>query len=183
MIRSLTISRLGIMLAASGLLVSAQTARAQLTITLDSSALTGPPGTVLTFKGVLTNPTGTDISLDGASNDPFNSPQAAGFTFDATNFYVNAPLTLLANTSTADIELFTVTLDAGLPEGTSASSVFRIFSGATGSPQVEVGNAPFTAQALTPTANTPEPGSLALLGAGMGTFSLLAARRLRRRTE
>lgn len=115
--------------------------------------------------------------LNGTANDLLPS----GFTFDDTPFFLNAPTSLLANASSADIALFTISLDAGLPEGTSASSVFRLIGGVDGLAQTEIGSSPFTAQALTPITNTPEPSSFALL-IGLGVSgSLLLQRRGKQR--
>lgn len=136
-------------------------------ITLDTPTLSGSPGDFLQFFGTITNTTGATVFLNA---DNFNLTGFDPSALDDTPFFINAPLSLAAFGSTADIELFDVTIPNPFAAG-DYGGTFQILGGADGSAQDIVATAFFTVQVA-----TPEPSSAALLSGAL--LFLLAAKRI-----
>jgi len=136
-------------------------------VSLDAATLSGAAGSVLQFFGTLTNTTGGVVFLNAANiNSTLPDPSA----IDSTPFFTNAPLSLDANGTTGDIGLFNITILDSFAPG-NYDGTFTVVGGAGPDSQDILGSADFTAQVV------PEPGTLPLLGAGIGV--LLAWKRSR----
>lgn len=157
------------------ILLAASTARASVvTVVLDSSVLFGLPGDVLSFTGTLTNTTDAVVWLNGDSpNLPSQIPPSA---FDDSPFFANTPSGfLVADGTSGDIGLFNVTIPAGLADG-QYGGTFEILGGADSDSQDVLEDSPvsFTVGVGQQTSSVPEPGTLALLAAGLvvGTLAI-----------
>ena len=151
------------------ILLAASAAQADvIDIVLDSSTLSGTPGSVLKFFGTLTNTTGDVVFLNaGNINSAIPDPNA----IDNSPFFTNAPLSLGANETTGDSGLFNITIFASFAPG-NYDGIFTVVGGAGTASQDILGSADVTVQVA------PEPGMLPFLGAGVGV--LLAWKRFRR---
>jgi hypothetical protein len=130
-----------------------------LTISLDSSTLSGSPGSEVEFFGTLTNNTGADLFLNA---DSFN---LAGFdpsAIDDSPFFTNAPLFLAPGANTGDIGLFNITIPDPFATNSYPGS-FQILGGATEDDQTVIGTADFVVN-VQPVSAVPEPSSLSMLG-------------------
>ncbi len=149
-----------------GLLLAGASARADtITISLDSQYQSGP-GSVFTFFGTLTN-TGSDtVYLNG-----YTPVLDAGLVLDGNPFFANAPLSLDPGQSTADIELFTITVP---PYGLGSNFYAGTFEILGGGPSDDslLGSADFNINV------TPEPTSLVLLLTGMAGLAGALRRKL-----
>lgn len=129
-----------------------------LSITLNSSLLTGTPGSELTFTGTLTNTSLSSAPLDQAGVDLFGfSPSD----IDTNLFFVNAPLSLDPNATTGPIDLFTVNIPTDVLSGTYKGT----FTVSESVGFVE-GSADFTVQVV------PEPRYMTFLPGGVLVFLL-----------
>jgi hypothetical protein len=146
-----------------------------ITITLDSSTLSGASGSVLHFSGTLTNTTGALVYLNA---DNINSSLPDPTAIDDSPFWNNAPVSLGANGTSGDIGLFDVTILASFGVG-SYLGTFMLLGGAGVDSQDILGAADFTVNVTAPTPGgaAPEPETLPLLGAATG--ALLAWKRFR----
>ena len=155
-------------------LPAAFTAQADvINISLDASTLSGASGSVLQFSGTLTNTTAAVVFLNSVNlNSALPDPNA----IDSAPFFINAPLFLDANGTTGDIGLFNVNILPSFAPG-NYDGIFTVVGGAGADSQDILGSADFTVRVL-PASAVPEPGTLPLLGAGVGV--LLAWKRLRR---
>jgi hypothetical protein len=157
------------MILTAGLLLSASAARADLTISFDSSNQTLNPGQTVSYWGTITAT--TDVSING------DNLSLAGLSSDDTPFLSGAPLDLGAGASWSG-EFFTVTAPSDLPDGDYAGYFNVLYSDASGDhiagPDASVGDGPNFA------ATVPEPGSLLLLGAGLTLVTRVVRRNLRK---
>lgn len=157
------------------MLIGASAHASLVTITLENPNQFGAPGQTLSFYGTITN---TDVN----SNDAPVYLNATSFNLtltDATdthdnNFFANVPISLASGASSGRIDLFDITLanPGTLPLGTY-SGIYGLLGGRDGgdlSAQDNLGQTDFSVTV------TPEPGYLALLGAGLGMFALLRRR-------
>jgi hypothetical protein len=139
-------------------------------ISLDSSTLTGSVGDVLHFSGTIQNQTGATVFLNG---DNFTLPGFDPSAFDDGPFFANAPLSLDAGVTTADIGLFNVTIPSPHATG-NFPGTFQILGGADSNAQGVVGTVDFTVQVQAQ--GVPEPSSSALLSSAL--LLLLVAKRI-----
>jgi uncharacterized repeat protein (TIGR01451 family) len=91
-----------------------------LSVNFDQVQLSGMGGGTLTFSGTITNNTGASVSINGAS---LNLAAFDASNFDATDFLVNAPLTLPDGATSADFPLFTVSIPSGFAAGIYVGSL------------------------------------------------------------
>jgi hypothetical protein len=136
-------------------------------ISLDTPTLAGAPGDLLQFFGTISNTTGATVFLNG---DNFNLTGFPPSALDDSPFFANAPLSLGAGASTADIGLFNVTIPNPFVGG-DYGGTFQILGGADGNAQDVVATAFFTVQV-----DTPEPSPAVLLSGAL--LFLLVAKRL-----
>jgi hypothetical protein len=148
---------------------------APITIDLVPSTLAGAPGNILTFNGMLTNNSPSTVFLNSAAINIWGGFSPSDLS--TLPFFLNAPLFLDAGEATAAIDLFTVRIPNGLPDG-SYLGQFTILGGSDEFALDIVGDAPFTVKA----AAVPEPGTLPLLGSvcGPAIVMLLLRPRFRR---
>jgi len=149
--------------------VSSAAFASAITVTLDSTTLSGLPGAVVTFTGTLANTTGVTENLNNANL----SGLLPSFTGDVTPFFNNAPLFLTANQSTASIGLFTVTIPNVIAPG-PYTGFFSVFGGPGVNDQTLLGSSPtFTVNVTSTAPGTPEPASLGFALAGLAAMGML----------
>ena len=144
-------------------------------VTLTPSTLTGAPGDLLQFSGTITNTTNATVFLNA---DGFNLTGLDSSAIDDTPFFVNAPLFLDPNASTANIGLINISIPLGFTLG-NYGGTFQIFGGATADDQTLIGSVDFTAQ-VQAASGVPEPSSFSLLALS-GTLLTLGYYRKKRR--
>lgn len=139
------------------LLIVPALSRADLIFTLDSPIQSLAPGGILTFTGSLTNLNGPTLFL---TSDTFTL-DGPGLTLDDTSFLLNAPPSLDSGEAFTG-ELFTVSADPTAPAQQTVGE-FNILGGPSDTDQTLLATKEFAVNV------TPEPGSLALLMAGLVT--------------
>jgi hypothetical protein len=129
-----------------------------ISIAFDNPDQIGLPGETLSFYAVITHVgTGGDPDLY-LNSDSLDLTMPGGFVLD--NFFANVPISLAPGESSALIDLFDVTLpnDPGPYAG-----AYQLLGGADGGTFTAADN---LAQANFSVTVAPEPGTLALFGAG-----------------
>jgi hypothetical protein len=148
--------------------------------TLTQSSQTGSPGQTLMFEGALSNPNSSTVFLN---NDSFTI-QPSFLSLDDSPFFANTPLSLAPNgsagSSVGPVDLFNVDIGASATPGTYTLNVFNVLGGADGSAQDVLATAQFTVIVQNAVAPAPEPGSLPLLGSGLGMLGVSLLRRRRK---
>lgn len=154
-----------------------------ITITFDNPDQTGAPGDTLNFYGVITD---TELLPATISDVPdefatYLNGDSLPFTLsDAVvtdNFYANVPWYLEPGESSGDIDLFDITLadpetlNFGVYQGTY--TVQGGMDGGDDSAQLNLAQADFSVDVE---ADSPEPGTLMLLGASLASIGLLRRR-------
>jgi uncharacterized repeat protein (TIGR03803 family) len=154
-------------------------AHAQLALTLTPALQSGPAGTstVFTFTGTLTNNGNVPVFLN-ADNISFTG---IGWTIDDSPFFNNAPASLNPGQGTGLIGLFTVTNPSNAPAG-NYSGTYSILGGATPADTNVLASEPFQVS-LTPSASTPEVGSLTSLTLLFLLTATLTLHRFRNRKQ
>ncbi|MBV9848564.1 MAG: PEP-CTERM sorting domain-containing protein [Armatimonadetes bacterium] len=165
--RSFLLTLIAVMLLAPG------AARAQLLFSLNPAALTGGPGQTLTFNGTLTNTGTSPVYLNGL----FLTGLTTDFTMDPSLFLNNTPPLLASGASITD-DLFTVDCGPAPPVGDWVGSA-TVIGGADANAQDAVATQNFLVSIPPNVQTVPEPGTLSLLGLGLGGV-VMAARRRRR---
>ena len=138
-----------------------------LTISLDSSTLTGSPGSAVEFFGTLANATGANLYLNA---DNFNLLGFDPSAIDDSPFFLNTPLFLAPGANTGHIGLFIIMIPSPFATN-SYPGTFQVLGGATSDDQTIIGTAHFTVQ-VQPTSTVPEPSSLSMLAASLLLFLL-----------
>jgi hypothetical protein len=143
----------------------------EVTITFDQPDQVGAQGSTLQFFGTIVNNTGSLIFLNG---DDLNLSGLSLTPIDL--FFSNVPLTLDANASSGDIELFDVTVNNPLldPTGTYKGA-YDLTGGAADDAQDVLDTEAFSVTTV------PEPGSFALMLAA--TLLLAGAAKLKVRAN
>jgi len=136
-----------------------------ISVTLDQPNQTGSSGDTLMFFGVIDN-TGADTEY--LNSDSLNLSAPSGdFTTDDGPFFANAPLSLASSASTADIELFDVSIVNPFPDAfTSYSGLFTILGGADGGSS-DILTDPAVAFSVSVESGAPEPSTSLLILAGL----------------
>jgi hypothetical protein len=149
-----------------------------ITVTLDQPNQTGAEGDTLMFFGVLYN-TGGDTEY--LNSDSLNLTATTGdFTTDDGPFFANAPLSLASSASTADIELFDVTIANPFTDAfTSYNGLFTILGGADDSSS-DILTDPAIAFSVSVQSATPEPSTSLLILAGFVACALVRRNLIRR---
>jgi hypothetical protein len=149
------------------ILLAASTARADvISISLDSSTLSGAPGSVLEFFGTLTNTTDAVVYLNA---DNINSSLPDPSVIDSSPFFNNAPFFLDAPGTTGDIGLFNVTILNSFAPG-NYDGTFMVVGGAGADSQDILGSADFTVHVVDAAGGIPEPSMVPFLVAGVGVL-------------
>jgi hypothetical protein len=135
-----------------------------ITLTLDQPNQSGAPGDTLMFFGVIAN---TSAETEFLNSDSLNLTATSGdFTTDDGPFFANSPVSLASSASTADIELFDVTIaNPFIDAFTSYSGLFTILGGVDGSSS-DILTDPATAFSVPAQSAAPEPSSSLLILAG-----------------
>lgn len=102
--------------------------------------------------------------------------------YTLTDNFANLPISLAAGQSSADLDLFDITLASTVPAGVYRGTYGLIGGedGGTGTGMDNLGQASFSV-AVKAAPLVPEPGTAALFGIGLG--SVLAARKLLRHSH
>ena len=144
-----------------------------ITITYDDPLLSGVPGSVLTFTGTMTNNTNASVFLNQGSVNlasPFNSAT------DVSVDLLEWPISLDPLATSADFAFFTVTIPDPFPGATGPYGGTLLAQGGADENALDSLNDPtdasFAVDVTEPTGTVPEPGSLALLGAGAALAAL-----------
>jgi hypothetical protein len=140
-------------------------------VALSSSSQTGAPGAILPYFGTMTNVSGADtLFLNSIS-----STSILGFlTIDTGPFFVNAPLSLGPGEVSGPFEIFEVTIDPATPDALYSGSTVSIQGGADSGTFDDLADVGFDVQVTSPSAATPEPGTVWLLLAGAAAaFAIL----------
>jgi hypothetical protein len=149
---------------------------APIAIDLVPSTLAGAPGNILTFNGMLTNNSSSTVFLNSAAINITGSFSPSDLS--TLPFFFNAPFFLDAGEATAAIDLFTVHIPNGLPDGPYLGQ-FTILGGIDEFALDIAGETRFTVEAAS---DVPEPGALSLVASvcGPAILILLVRSRLRR---
>jgi hypothetical protein len=138
-----------------------------ISITYDDPLLSGVPGSVLTFTGTMTNNTNSPVFLNQGSVNlasPFNSVT------DVSVDLLAWPISLDPLDTSADFAFFTVTIPDPFPGTTGPYGGTLLAQGGADGNALDSLNDPtdatFAVDVTEPAGAIPEPGSLALLGAG-----------------
>jgi hypothetical protein len=145
-----------------------------LTLSLDLPTQQSGAGETITFDGTITNTGSGDVVFLNADSINLTSP----LTLDDGPFFNNAPFSLNPSSSSGDIELFTVFIPIGTPDGVYTGS-FGILGGGPTDFTDTVGTVSFNVDVTT--AATPEPSSFLLLGTGILGLMIVAASKLNMR--
>jgi hypothetical protein len=143
-------------------------------VTLDSTTLSGTPGSTVTFSGSLTNTTNVEqflVSADFSGLGP-------GFTVDTAPFLNNSPLSLLANQTTASFDMFTVMIPIGANPGPFVGT-FTILGGPNDGDQTILNTG--TEVTVNVITDTPEPASAMLSLVGLAAIGIAGLRTRRPR--
>ena len=135
-----------------------------ITVTLDQPNQTGAPGDTLMFFGVIAS---TGAGTQFLYSDGLNLSATTGdFTTDDGPFFANSPVSLATGASTADIELFDVTIaDPFTDAFTSYSGLFTILGGVDGS-SLDILTDPAISFSVSVQNSAPEPSSSLMILAG-----------------
>jgi hypothetical protein len=134
-----------------------------LAINLDTTQFTVSPGDSITFSGTITN---NDSATEDLNNISISLPGM--FSVDITPFFNTAPLTVAGNSSTTDIDFFTVTVDIPYTDPGIVSGTLTIQGGVEGpggydgSVQDDLGSTSFSLDVSNSFASTPEPSAIIL---------------------
>lgn len=162
-------------LVAVGLLFCASSANADtFTFSLDPATQSAVHGDTLTFNGTvsLSSDATAPVYLTGDSI----TWNVVGLTPDDIGFWINFP-TFLNPGDTFTGELFTVTVDPGMPDGVYTGT-FELQGGSVEGAQDVLGAPGFEVDVTSPSAETPEPSSLMLLVSGLAGLAGTLRRRL-----
>ena len=160
--KSMNVWKVG--LAAVLTLAWATTLRADsIDITLTETSQTATAGTTITFDATITNLSSTDTIFLNGDSSTTSSPF---LTVDDAPFLTNFPLSLDPNQASGPFALFNVLIDPNTPAGTYDLNLFSILGGLDGNASDTIGAADFSVTVVGPVL-TPEPGSLALVFAGL----------------
>jgi hypothetical protein len=166
-------------LSLAGLIVlSSLSIRADIIVTLNNQNQTGSPGQTLSFFGTIAN-NGSDTNPVEAiylNNDGFNL-SLSNASYSLTDNFANTPLYLVGGQSSADIDLFDITLTdpQGDPFGLYGGD-YTLLGGADGGANTAQDVLSQTGFSVTTVA--PEPGTLALF---TGSFLAVVLRGIVRR--
>ena len=150
----------------AALLLARAAGATPVTFTFDSTPLTTPAGTDVTFTATLTNPGAATEFLNG---DSFTS----ALVVDDSPFFLSFPL-FLPPAGSAHAPIFIVRVPSTTLPGLYAG-VFDILGGADAATFDVIGSQPFAVNVTAaPTATVPEPATLTLVALGS-----LAARSVR----
>jgi hypothetical protein len=166
MSKNYAVGALGRLLVALALFSGVAFADPVFTVSLDSTSLSGAPGTAVTFAGTILNASDVELFLNGAGGG-LSSPE---LTLDLTPFFTFTPLSLLGGESYVG-DIFSVVIsDVALPG--DYSGTFTIQGGADSQTFDTIGSVDFQVT-VQDAAAVPEPSSgiLAAL-AGLTLFLL-----------
>jgi hypothetical protein len=144
---------------------------------ITNSPQTGTPGSTLTFDAMMAAPPkiGSPIFLNALE---FNLPSPLDPNLiDATDFFVNFPLSLNGGDSVTDA-LFAITLPAGIAPGKYISQIF-VLGGVDVNDQTIQASSTFEIDVPGSTSPIPEPGTWVLLVTGAGSLARVVYRRHR----
>lgn len=142
----------------AALLLSVPAAADSLNIALTTPVMTSLANATVSFNATVSAPT-TNSATIFLNSDSFNVDSP--LTVDDTAFLVNFPLSMNPGDSVSDV-LFTVTVPAGTAVG-PYFGYFQILGGRDGNGLSAISNvASFEVDVV----NTPEPGTMLLLGSG-----------------
>lgn len=144
-----------------------------------TSTLTGTAGSTVTFDATLSNagPEPIYINGDGSTLDSF-------LTLDDSPLFnlVGIPINPGSNTGPESVAIFNLLIAPGTLPGTYTGELFTIYGGADGGAGTsydDLADIYFTVKVTSTTTspkNTPEPGSLLLVAAGIASLALLRRR-------
>ena len=132
-----------------------------LSVSLIPDSLIGNAGDVIQFAGTLSNTTGSTVFLN---SDSFTF--AITGALNDTPFFLNSPFSMIAFESSGTFDLLEIVIPLGQAPGTY-DGVFTVLGGTTDSAVDPIGSAAFHLTVNAATADTPEPGSLLLMSAGV----------------
>ena len=158
------------------MLIGASAQASLVTITLDNPNQLGAPGSTLSFFGIITNTTDPNLGADPIylNSASFNFALTDAANNSLGNFFANVPFSLASGESSADIDLFDITLayPGSLPLG-SYSGTYVLLGGRDGGDLSASDNLGQTDFSVTV---TPEPAFFTLLGAGLVILGLARRR-------
>lgn len=160
-------------LIAAGFLVflASSSARAD-SVTLTLSAVSGGSGGTITIDGTITNGTSSTVYLNG---EDFSFGSSAFLNGDITDFLLNAPLSLAADSNSGVIPLFTFEIASGTAVGVYTGNFLDIIGGTDPSDFTDVlASSPFSVNVTA----TPEPTTFIFLVTGLLALVILRRRRL-----